>query len=157
NAWISTSEQPVQTYDDGNKIYKPDYTVTPQKLTLNLTKAGSSESLLGENVTNVKWFKIEGSETTEIISKDSTDSIFISGTSNSILTTSVNTSTESSITIWMVEGEWKDKSSNQNIPFIATVDLSILYLSKATIIPNIYAPDGDFFRNGTPSRIRINV
>lgn len=157
HAWISASQNTTQTYNNTAATYSPNYTSSPQVLTLNLTKAGSSTSLIGENVSNVKWFKTVGNTTTEITSTTSTDSEYKSGTANSVLTTKVNVPTTHNAVIWRVEGVWTDPATGLPVSFSASIDLKLVQLAKAAIIANVYAPNGDFFRNNTPASLTINA
>ena len=47
NAWLSAGSTTVQTYNNTAATWSPSYPSTPQVLTLNLTKAGSTASLIG--------------------------------------------------------------------------------------------------------------
>lgn len=157
NAWVSANQTTAQTYNNTLATYSPNYASSPQILTLNLTKAGSASSLLGSNVSNVKWFKTIGDKKTEITSTDSTDSEYKSGTSHSVLTTKTNIPTDNNAIIWTVEGTWRDPNTDLPVSFRATIDLTLIQLAKASITPNVYAPNGDFFRNNTPSNLKINA
>lgn len=157
NAWISSSQTTRQTYNNTAATYSPNYPSTPQKLTLNLTKAGSTVSLISAAVKGVKWFKNVGTTKTEITSTTSTDSEFKSGTSNESLTTKINIPTANNAIVWTVEGIWTDPATNLDVAFSATVDLTLVQLAKASIIPNVYAPNGDFFKNNTPASLKVNA
>lgn len=157
NAWISASQTTRQTYNNTAASYSPNYASSPQKLTLNLTKAGSQTSILGNNVSAVKWYKTVGQTKTEVVSVSTTDVDFKSGSSNEVLTTKTNVPTESNAIIWSVEGLWNDPNTGLSVAFSATIDLTLVQLAKATIIPNVYAPNGDFFKNNTPASLKINA
>lgn len=157
NAWISASQSSTQTFNNTTNTYNPNYASGGQVLTLNLTKAGSNASLIGGSVTNVVWKKRIGSTETEITSTTNTDAEFKSGTSNSILTTKNNIPTSSNAILWTVEGIYNDSSTGLPIPFNASITLTLVQLAKDSIIPNVYAPNGDSFRNNTPSSLRINA
>ncbi|MGX6979045.1 hypothetical protein ACWN8V_07280 [Vagococcus elongatus] len=156
NAWISSSQTTRQTYNNTTLTYSPNYATTPQKLTLNLTRAGGTGSLLGEDVSGVKWTKIVGDKSTEITSTTEEDIEFKGSTNNSVLTTKTNVPTANNAIIWKVEGIWTDPNTSLPISFQATIDLTLVQLAKASIIPNVYAPNGDFFRNNTPSSLKVN-
>lgn len=157
NAWISATQTTAQTYNNTTQTYNPNYATTAQVLKLNLTKAGSPTSLLGASVTGVKWTKRVGDVSTEITSIASGDVDYKSGTSNSVLTTKYNTPTANNAVIWSVEGVWTDPNTQLPIAFNATIDLTLVQLAKASIVPNLYAPNGDFFRNGTPASLKVNA
>lgn len=157
NAWVSASQPTTQTYDNTLATYNPNYSSSAQVLTLNLTKAGSTASLLGANVSNLKWFKTIGSTKTEITSTVNTDIEFKGGTSQGVLTTKTNVPTANNAIIWAVEGLWTDQATGLAVAFNATIDLTLVQLAKAAITPNVYAPNGDFFRNKTPSSLKVNA
>lgn len=157
SAWVSASQTTVQTYINTTTSYTPNYASTAQVLTLNLTKAGSSTSLLGSGVSAVRWYKTIGATKTEITSTTDTDSEYKSGISNSVLTTKVNVPTSNNAVIWSVEGIWTDPITSLPVPFNATINLTLVQLAKAAIIGSVYAPIGDFFRNNTPASLKINA
>ena len=157
SASIGASQMATQTYNNTSQTYTPNYASSPQVLTLFLTKAGSTTSLLGGNVTNVKWFKTVGTTKTEVTSTTSTDVEYKSGTSNSVLTTKVNTPIAQNAVRWTVEGLWNDPATGLPVSFSASFDLNVVQLGKAAIIPSIYAPNGDSFRNKLPASLKINA
>ena len=56
SAFITASQTTTQVFDQTANTYNPSYTSTPQTLTLNLTKAGQSASVL-DQVGSVKWYE----------------------------------------------------------------------------------------------------
>lgn len=154
-ASIGSSLMATQTYNNTAQTFSPNYAATPQVLTLFLTKAGSTTSLIGADVSNVKWFKTVGVTKTEITATTGTE--FKSGVSDSILTTKVNTDITNNAVRWSVEGTWLDRNTNLPTAFSAFFDLNVVQLGKAAIIPNVYAPDGDTFRNKLPASLKINA
>lgn len=157
NAWIGASQTTVQTYNNTTQTYNPSYTSSAQILTLNLTKAGGTGSLLGSNASNIKWFKTIGGKKQEITSTTNTESEYKSGTSRSVLTTKINIPTANNAVIYTAEGIWTDPNTGLPIEFSATIDLTLVQLAKASVIGNIYAPNGDFFRNNTPSSLKVSA
>lgn len=155
NAWISAETTTAQTYNNTTSTYTPNYASTPQKLTLNLTKAGDNKTLIGANVRDVVWKKIIGGKTTEIVSTKSSDVEYMSGTANSVLTTKTNIPTTHNAIIWSVEGTWVDPNTKLPVAFHATIDLKLIQLAKASVVASLSAPNGDFFRNNTPSSLRV--
>ena len=157
NAWISSSLTSAQTYNNTAASWSPNYPTSPfQVLTLNLTKAGSATSLLGADVPSITWYKILGGTKSIISSITTTDNEFKSGTSSSIMTTKINIPTANNAVIYGVEGVWNDPVSGQQVAFGTDITLTLVQLAKAAIISNIYAPDGDFFKNDTPASLTIN-
>lgn len=155
NAWISASQTTSQTYNNTTKVYTPNYATSAQVLTLNLTKAGSATTLISSQVKGVKWIKRVGTVSTEITSTTNTDAEFKSGTSQSILTTKVNVPVENNAIVWSVEGIWTDPGTGLEIPFSASINLILVQLAKASVVASLSAPNGDFFRNNTPSSLKI--
>ena len=161
NAWISASQPTTQTYNNTTEVYNPNYTNSPQVLTFNLTKAGSATSLLDSDTTGkvsaIKWTKRVGTTTTEISSTTNTHNEYKSGTKHQKLTTKSNTDKDKATAIWVAEGTWTDPDTNLPVSFSASIDLNVIQLAKASVIANMYAPDGDFFRNNTPASLKINA
>lgn len=155
NTWISASQTISQTYNNTTQVYSPNYASSPQVLTLNLTKAGSASSLIGAQVKNVRWFKRVGTTTTEITSTVTTGTEYKSGTSDSVLTTKVNVPTANNAIIWSVEGTWTDPATQLDVAFNASINLTLVQLAKASVIASVSAPNGDFFRNNTPSSLKV--
>ena len=154
NAWISASQTTSQTYNNTTNGYTPDYAKSAQVLTLNLTKAGSAASILGA-AKSVKWTKRVGTVSTEITSTTNTDTEYKSGTAQSILTTKVNVPTENNAIIWSVEGIWTDPATGLEVPFSASINLTLVQLAKASVVASLSAPNGDFFRNNTPASLKV--
>lgn len=157
NAWISASQTTTQTYNNTTQTYSPNFASSAQILTLNLTKAGSTTSLIGSAVTGVKWFKVIGSTATEITSTTSTDTDYKSGTANSVLTTKTNIPTANNAITWRVEGSYADPDTGLDITFQADINLTLVQLAKAAVVSAVSTPNGDFFRNGTPSSLKITA
>lgn len=157
NAWISATEATAQTYNNTTLTYNPNYSTKAQTLKLNLTRAGSTTSLLGANVSNVKWTKRVGSTTTEVTSTVTTAAEYKSSTSNSLLTTKANTPIANNAVTWEASGTWYDENTGLDVNFSATIQLTVIQLAKAAVIANIYAPNGDTFRNETPASLSVNL
>jgi len=157
NAWISASQTTTQTYNNTTNAYSPNFGSSAQVLTLNLTKAGSTGSLISSAVTDVKWKKTVGATTTEITSTTNTDSEYKSGTSNSVLTTKVNVPTANNAVRWTVEGTYTDPDTSLPITFQATIDINLIQLAKAAVVAVLSAPNGDYFRNSTPASLKLTA
>lgn len=157
NAWISASQTTVQTYNNQTSAYSPNYASSAQVLTLNLTKAGSTGTLIGANVSGVKWKKVVGGTATEITSTTSTDADYKSGTANSVLNTKTNIPTANNAIVWQVEGTYTDPDTSLPITFNASIDLTLVQLAKASVIAMVSAPNGDFFRNNTPASLKVTA
>lgn len=157
NAWISASQTTTQTYNNTTNTYSPNFGSSAQVLTLNLTKAGGTGSLIGSAVSDVKWKKTVGSTTTEITSTTNTDSEYKGGASNSVLTTKVNVPTTNNAVRWTVEGIYTDPDTSLPITFQATIDITLIQLAKAAVIAVLSTPNGNYFRNNTPSSLKLTA
>ena len=71
NAFITASRPTTQVYSQSSGNYNPSYASTPQVLTLNLTKAGSTASIVG-GISSVHWYVVDGASKTEITSNENT-------------------------------------------------------------------------------------
>ncbi|XAG97657.1 tail protein [Enterococcus phage VRE9_4] len=157
NAWISASQTTTQTYNNTTNTYSPNFGSSAQVLTLNLTKAGGTGSLIGSAVSDVKWKKTVGATTTEITSTTNTDSEYKGGASNSVLTTKVNVPTTNNAVRWTVEGVYTDPDTSLPITFQATIDINLIQLAKAAVVAVLSAPNGSYFRNNTPSSLKLTA
>lgn len=157
NAFITASGVTTQTYDATAQTWSPSYTTTPQVLTLNLTKAGSNTSVLSGVAGNVTWTRSDGTTTTTITSTTSTDAQYVSGTSNSVLTTKLNVPIANSASRFTASGIWVDPNTGLNVPFSATVDLTVVQLAKSSVLANVYAGNGGAFYNSQPASLTVNA
>lgn len=157
NAWISASQTTVQTYNNTAATWTPNYPTAAQVLTLNLTKAGSATSIIGAAVANIVWTKRVGTVTTTISSTLTSDTEYKGGTSHSVLTTKVNVPIANNAIVWNATGTWTDPITGLAVDFSASLDITVIQLAKAAIIGNIYAPEGDTFRNNVPATLVINA
>lgn len=155
NAWISANSSINQTFNNTTNEYNPNYAVSPLILTLNLTTAGDNESLVGDNIKELHWFKTVGDKKVEINSTDSAEEEYKSGTLGTIMTSKVNTPVDYGAAYWSVEGLYYDENSDKMIPFSANIYLTVIQLAKASMIAVLSTPNGDFFRNGSPNTLRI--
>ena len=110
SAFITTSQTTTQVFDQTANTYNPSYTSTPQTLTLNLTKAVQSTSILGQ-VGKVNWYEYNGSTKTAITSTTNTDNQYLSGTNNEVLTTKVNVPASAGAKRYEAVGTWTDPLS----------------------------------------------
>ena len=156
NVWITASQGASQIYNNTAASWSPHYPSAPQVLTLNITKAGATQSLLGSAVTGVKWYKMVGTTKTLIDTTSTSANEYIGGTANSVLTSKLNIPIENNAVTFSVEGIWKDPVSKIEVAFGTTIALTLVQLAKAAIIGSMYAPKGDFFKNDTPSSLTIN-
>ena len=122
NAFITASRPTTQTYSKDSRNYNPSYASTPQVLTLNVTKSGSTTSII-DSISGLHWFVVDGSVKTEIISKVNTSNEYISGNNNENLTTKLNIDTNKSYRRYEATGVWRDPSTDLDVQFSANIDL----------------------------------
>lgn len=157
NAFITASGVTTQTYDATAQTWSPSYATTPQVLTLNLTKAGSTTSVIGGISGTITWTRSDGTTTTTISSTTNTDTQYMSGTSNSVLTTKVNVPIANSASRFTASGLWVDPNTGLNVPFSAVLDLTVVQLAKSAVLANVYAGNGGAFYNSMPASLTINA
>ena len=157
NAFITASQPTTQVYSQTSGTYNPSYAGTPQVLTLNLTKAGSTASILG-GVSGVQWYFIDGASKIEITSKD-TDGVnaFISGSYNESLTTKQNIAPNKGSKRFEVSGTWRDPITGLDVQFSARIDLFLTQIGKESQVLNVYAGNGNTFHNNLPASLTVNA
>ena len=157
NAFITASGVTTQTYDATAQTWSPSYADTPQVLTLNLTKAGNNDSVISGVAGNITWTRSDGTTTTTITSTTSTDNQYLSGSANSVLTTKVNVPIANSASRFTASGIWVDPNTGLNVPFSATLDLTVVQLAKSSVLVNVYAGNGGAFYNSQPASLTVNA
>ncbi|MCA2391344.1 hypothetical protein LDP16_12960, partial [Lactococcus sp. NH2-7C] len=157
NAFITASGVTTQTYDATAQTWSPSYATTPQVLTLNLTKAGSSTSVVSGISGTITWTRSDGATTTTITSTTNTDTQYMSGSANSVLTTKVNVPIANSASRFTASGLWVDPNTGLNVPFSAVLDLTVVQLAKSAVLANVYAGNGGAFYNSMPASLTVNA
>ena len=122
NAFITASRPTTQTYSNDSRSYNPSYASTPQVLTLNVTKSGSTTSII-DSIRGLHWFVVDGSVKTEITSKVNTSNEYISGDYNEKVTTKLNIDTIKGYRCYEATGVWRDPSTNLDVQFSASINL----------------------------------
>ncbi|HFI0592952.1 TPA: hypothetical protein ACGO2M_000754 [Streptococcus suis] len=156
NAFITASRPTTQVYSQTSGSYNPSYADTPQVLTLNLTKAGSTASIVG-GTSNVRWFYIDSSTKFELFSKNSGDPQFISGANNEVLTSKTNINVSKGGARFEVNGTWRDPITGLDVQFSANIDLLLTQIGKESQVLNVYAGNGNTFRNNLPASLIVNA
>lgn len=156
SAFITASQTTTQVFDQTANTYNPSYTSTPQTLTLNLTKAGQSTSILGQ-VGKVSWYEYNGSTKTAITSTTNTDNQYLSGTNNEVLTTKVNVPASAGAKRYEAVGTWTDPVTGLKVDFRASIDLLVVQLGKQALILNVYTGKGNTFYNNQPANLTVNA
>lgn len=156
NAFITANRPTTQVYSQTSGSYNPSYASTPQTLTLNLTKAGSTASIVG-GVSGLRWYVVDGATKTEITSKVNTDNEFVSGTNNESLTTKLNIDTDRGSKRYEAAGIWKDPITGLDVQFSADIDLFLTQVGKEAQVLNVYAGNGNTFRNNLPASLTVNA
>ena len=157
SAFITAGSSTTQTYDATAQTWSPSYATTEQVLTLNLTKAGSSTSILSGLQGSVTWTRNDNGTAATISSTTSTDTQYLSGTANSVLNTKVNIPIAGSASRFTATGSWLDPITGLLVPFSATIDLTVIQLAKAAVITNVYTGNGGAFYNNLPSSLTVNA
>ncbi|KZK43407.1 Phage protein [Lactococcus cremoris] len=157
NAFITASGVTTQTYDATAQTWSPSYATTPQVLTLNLTKAGSTASVIGGVSGKITWTRTDGTTTNTIASTTPTETQHMSGTANSVLTTKVNVPIANSASRFTASGLWVDPNTGLNVPFSAVLDLTVVQLAKSTVLANVYTGNGGAFYNTKPASLTVNA
>lgn len=156
SAFITASQTTTQVFDQTANTYNPSYTSTPQILTLNLTKAGQSTSILGQ-VGKVSWYEYNGSTKTAITSTTNTDNQYLSGTNNEVLTTKVNVPASAGSKRYEAVGTWTDPITGLKVDFRASIDLLVVQIGKQALILNVYTGKGNTFYNNQPANLTVNA
>ena len=156
NAFITANKPTTQVYSQTSGAYNPSYASSAQTLTLNLTKAGSTASILG-NISGLHWYVVDGSTKTEITSKTNTDNQYVSGSNNENLVTKVNINPDKGSTRFEASGIWKDDKTGLDVQFQAQIDLFVTSIGKEAQILNVYAGNGNTFRNNLPANLTVNA
>lgn len=156
NAFITASRPTTQVYSQNSGNYNPSYASTPQVLTLNLTKAGSTASIVS-GISRVQWYVVDGASKTEITSKESTTNEYISGDHGKTLTTKLNVDPSKGSKRYEVSGVWRDPLTGLDVNFSADIDLFVTQIGKESQVLNVYAGNGTTFRNNTPASLTVNA
>ncbi|NEX58931.1 hypothetical protein GTP06_11475 [Lactococcus lactis] len=157
NAFITASGVTTQTFDATAQTWNPSYATTPQVLTLNLTKAGSTASVVSGISGNITWTRTDGTTTNTITSTTSSDNQHLSGNAHSILTTKVNVPIANSASRFTASGLWIDPNTGLNVPFSAVLDLTVVQLAKSAVLANVYTGNGGAFYNSKPASLTVNA
>lgn len=156
NAFITASKPTTQVYSQTSGGYNPSYAAAPQTLTLNLTKAGSTASIVG-GITGIHWFVVDGASKTEITSKVNTTNEYISGSNSETLTTKLNIDPNKGSKRYEATGVWRDPLTGLDVQFSADIDLFVTQIGKESQVLNVYAGNGTTFRNNTPAKLTVNA
>ena len=156
NAFITASRPTTQVYSQNSGNYNPSYASTPQVLTLNLTKAGSTASIVS-GISRVHWYVVDGSSKTEITSNENTTNEYCSGTYRESLTTKLNIDPNKGSKRYEVSGVWRDPLTGLDVNFSADIDLFVTQIGKETQVLNVYAGNGNTFRNNLPATLTVNA
>lgn len=156
SAFITASQTTTQVYNQTENSYNPSYASNPQVLTLNLTKAGQTTSILGQ-VGKVQWFEYDGAIKTAITSTTNTDNQYLSGSQNQTLTTKVNIDASKGSKRYEAVGTWTDPITSLKVDFRATIDLLAVQLGKEALVLNVYTGKGNTFYNNQPANLTVNA
>ena len=156
NAFITASKPTTQVYSQSSGSYNPSYASTPQVLTLNLTKAGSTASIVS-GINSIHWYWLDGDTKLEIKSNESTTNEFCSGGNREKLTTKLNVDPNKGSKRYEASGTWRDPLTGLDVQFSAVIDLFVTQIGKESQVLNVYAGNGTTFRNNTPASLTVNA
>ena len=156
NAFITASRATTQVYSQTSGTYNPSYAETPQILTLNLTKAGSTASIVS-GITDMHWYVVDGANKTEITSKAAQDNEHVAGANNERLATSLNINPYKGSKRFEASGVWHDPITGLDVQFSADIDLFLIQIGKESQVLNVYAGNGNTFRNNLPASLTVNA
>ena len=157
SAFITASQNTTQVYDATTQSYSPSYTSTTQILTLNLTKAGSTDSILSGVTDNIKWYRYDGATKTEITSTTNTDVYYLSGTNRNVCNVKTNQNVSTGGTRFECSGIYTDPNTKTTTQFSAVIDLNVLTLAKSPLVLNVYGGKGSMFYNNQPASLTVNA
>ena len=157
SAFITASQNTTQVYDATTQSYSPSYTSTTQILTLNLTKAGSTDSILSGVTDNIKWYRYDGATKTEITSTTNTDVYYLSGTNRNVCNVKTNQNASTGGTRFECSGIYTDPNTKTTTQFSAVIDLNVLTLAKSPLVLNVYGGKGTMFYNNQPASLTVNA
>ncbi|WP_201326710.1 hypothetical protein [Streptococcus suis] len=156
SAFITATQTTTQVFDQTANSYNPSYASSPQVLTLNLTKAGQTASIISQ-ASNVSWYEYNGTTKTQITSVTTTDNQYLSGSKNEKLTTKVNVPSDKSAKRYEAVGTWTDPITGLKVDFRASIDLLAVQLGKQSLVLNVYTGKGNTFYNNQPANLTINA
>lgn len=157
SAFITAGQATTQTYDATAQTWSPSYASTAQTLTLNLTKAGSTTSIISGISGNINWTRIDGTTKTVISSTTNTDSQYMSGSKREVLSTKVNVPISGSASRFEASGTWVDSITGLSVDFSATIDLTVVQLAKSPLVLRVYGAGGTAFVNSLPTTLTVNA
>lgn len=156
SAFITASQTTTQVFDQTANTYNPSYAITPQVLTLNLTKAGQTTSII-DQASNVSWYEYIGNTKNQISSVTNTDDQYLSGSRNEKITIKVNTQSSVSAKRYEAVGTWTDPITGLSVDFRAIIDLLVVQLGKQALVLNVYTGKGNTFYNNQPAKLTVNA
>lgn len=157
SSFITASQNTTQVYDATAQTYSPSYSSTAQVLTLNLTKAGSTNSVLSGVTGNIKWYRYDGSNKVEITSTASSDGYYLSGTHRNVCNVKTNQNAANGGTRFECSGTYTDATTKLTIQFTASIDLNVVTLAKSPLLLNVYGGKGTMFYNNQPASLTVNA
>ncbi|MBE6162637.1 MAG: hypothetical protein E7155_03610 [Streptococcus equinus] len=156
SAFITASQTTTQVFDQTTNGYNPSYAGNPQVLTLNLTKAGQTASIIGQ-VGKVSWYEYNGSTKTAITSTSDKDNQYLTGSHNEALHTKVNVPANAGAKRYEAVGTWTDPVTGLKVDFRASIDLLAVQLGKQSLVLNVYTGKGNTFYNNQPGSLTVNA
>lgn len=156
--FISANNRTNQSYNPDNASYTPSYASTNLILTAQLFKAGSSKEILSDssqsaNIVSIQWYDDTSSTPVAL-----TDGTTYAGVSTRALTIKQNIMTPSTpgknISCLI---KYRDTTTGLTLDYKTQINLSLVSNGSALAYANVYASNGNVFKNGTVTSLPIKA
>lgn len=156
--FISANNRTNQSYNPDNASYTPSYASTNLILTAQLFKAGSSTEILSDssqsaNIVSIQWYDDTSSTPVAL-----TDGTTYGGVSTRTLTIKANIMTPATpgknISCLI---KYKDPTTGLTLDYKTQINLSLVSNGSALAYANVYASNGNVFKNGTVTSLPIKA
>lgn len=156
--FISANNRTNQSYNPDNASYTPNYASTNLVLTAQLFKAGSSTEILSNvaeaaNIISIQWY--DDTSATPVALTNNTS---YAGVTTRTLTIKTNIMTPSSpgknISCLI---KYKDPTTGLTLDYKTQINLSLVSNGSALAYANVYATNGNVFKNGAVANLPIKA
>lgn len=154
-AFIQSDKQLTQTYNPADNTYDPDYTKSNLQLSLKVLRAGTT-TFLNEGLTDVTWTYNIGNKSGIINSNNPADDMYTSGDKNVNLNITKNFSGIIGDIQINALVTYVDPATTSVSTINTNIKLSVLTLSKSSIIINGFSDTGMIFINHNPDKVRLH-
>lgn len=156
--FISANNRINQSYNPDNASYVPNYPTTNLILTAQLFKAGSSTEILSSsaesaNIVSIQWYDDTNSTPVAL-----TEGTTYAGVATRTLTIKTNIMTPASpgknISCLI---KYRDVTTNLVLDYKMQINLSLVSNGSALAYANVYASNGNVFKNGAVTSLPIKA